>query len=170
MSTIAIECLDQTLTIVNAPLISSGDIETDKAQFTFCPMWNGFTKTAIFYRNEEESYAVTLVGNGVYEECTIPKEVLQSEGCFYFGVHGVKDNKVKTSQVMRYRVVKGAITETTTIPDPTPDIYTQILTAINEAGGVTVKESGFHYEMTDVGYNTGIMYQTTDVNYPYTGG
>lgn len=131
MSIINIRCIDQTLTITNAPLISSGDIQTDSIKFEFCPMWNDFKKTAIFYRNESEVYAVLLDKNS---EAIVPKEVLQNEGFFYFGVHGVSGDKVRTSQVLRYRVVKGAISEEVIIPDPTPDIYSQIMKMIEEAG------------------------------------
>ena len=131
MSIINIRCIDQTLTITNAPLISSGDIQTDSLKFDFCSMWDEFDKTAIFYRNESEVYAVPLDKNS---EAIVPKEVLQSEGFFYFGVHGVSGDKVRTSQVLRYRVVKGAISEEVKIPDPTPDIYSQIMKMIEEAG------------------------------------
>lgn len=131
MSIINIKCIDQSLTITNAPLISSGGIETDSLKLEFCPMWDGYVKTAIFYRDESEVYSVLVDENS---EAIIPKEVLQSEGCFYFGIHGVLDSKVRTSQVMRYRVVKGAISGETILPDPTPDIYSQIMTKIQEAG------------------------------------
>ena len=131
MSIINIKCIDQSLTITNAPLIASGDIQTDSVKFEFCPMWNDFKKTAIFYRDESKVYGVLLDENS---EAIIPKEILQTEGCFYFGVHGVLDSKVRTSQVMRYRVVKGAISEKVILPDPTPDIYSQIMTKIQEAG------------------------------------
>lgn len=131
MSIINIKCIDQTLTITNAPLIASGDIQTDSVKFEFCPLWDRYVKTAIFYRDESEVYGVLVDENS---EAIIPKEVLQSEGCFYFGVHGVLDSKVRTSQVMRYRVVKGAVTEDVMIPEPTPDIYSQIMKMIEEAG------------------------------------
>lgn len=131
MSIINIRCIDQTLTVTNAPLISSGNIQTDIVKFEFCPMWDEFKKTAIFYKDESEVYAVLVNQNN---EATVPKEVLQNEGLFYFGVHGVSGDKVKTSQVLRYRVVKGAISEDVMIPDPTPDIYSQIMKMIEEAG------------------------------------
>ena len=131
MSIINIRCIDQTLTVTNAPLISSGDIQTDSLKFEFCPMWNDFKKTAIFYRDESEVYAVLVNENS---EAIVPKEVLQNEGFFYFGVHGVSGDKVRTSQVLRYRVVKGAISEEVLIPEPTPDIYSQIMKMIEEAG------------------------------------
>lgn len=131
MSIINIRCIDQTLTVTNAPLISSGNIQTDSLKFEFCPMWDGYLKTAIFYRSESEVYAVLVDENS---EAIVPKEVLQNEGYFYFGVHGVSGDKVRTSQVLRYRVVKGAISEEVLIPDPTPDIYAQIMKMIEEAG------------------------------------
>ena len=131
MSIIRIKCIDQTLTITNAPLISSGDIQTDSLKFEFCPMWDEYKKTAIFCRDDSEVYAVLVDANN---EAIIPKEVLQSEGLFYFGVQGVLDGKVRTSQVMRYRVVRGAVSEDAKIPDPTPDIYSQIIAKIDEAG------------------------------------
>lgn len=131
MSIINIRCIDQTLTVTNAPLISSGNIQTDSLKFEFCPMWDGYLKTAIFYRSESEVYAVLVDENS---EAIVPKEVLQNEGYFYFGVHGVSGDKVKTSQVLRYRVVKGAISDEVLIPDPTPDIYAQIMKMIEDAG------------------------------------
>ena len=55
MSIIKIDCIDQTLNMVNAPLIASGDVETDIVKFEFCPLWNGFLKTAVFYRASQRS-------------------------------------------------------------------------------------------------------------------
>ena len=68
------------------------------------------------------------------DECTVSKEVLSEEGAFFFGVFGVKDNLVRTSEVIRYRVRKGALTEGNKVPDQTPDIYAQILSRIEELG------------------------------------
>ena len=81
MSIINIRCIDQALTVTNAPLISSGNIQTDSMKFEFCPMWDEFKKTAIFYKDESEVYAVLVNQNN---EAIVPKEVLQSEGFFYF--------------------------------------------------------------------------------------
>ena len=130
MTYIEVDCQDQDLTLVDAPLIASGDVLTDKVHFSFCPKWDGFAKTAVFYRDGVENLEVLIDEDN---ECIIPKEVLQSEGTFYFGVFGVKGNEVKTSEVMRYKVRLGAVSGTLA-PEPTPDIYTQLLTKIEEAG------------------------------------
>lgn len=131
MSVINVKCVDQTLTITNAPLISSGDVQTDTVKFDFCPLWSGLVKTAVFYRDEKDAYSVIV---NEKNECIIPKEVLVDEGSFFFGVFGVKDNTVKTSETVRYRVKKGALTEDTRVPDPTPDIYAQLLSEMNKLG------------------------------------
>lgn len=131
MSVINVKCVDQTLTITNAPLIASGDVQTDTVKFDFCPLWDGLVKTAVFYRNEKEAYSVVVDEKN---ECVIPQEVLIDEGCFFFGVFGVKNNTVKTSEVMRYRVKKGTLTEDTKVPDPTPDVYAQLLTEMDNLG------------------------------------
>ncbi len=67
--------------MVNASLIACGHVETAVVKFEFCPLWNGFLKTAVFYRSEAEVYSVLLNENS---EATIPKEVLQKEGLFYY--------------------------------------------------------------------------------------
>lgn len=128
---VSVRCVDQTMVVQDVPVISSGDVQTDKVKFEFCPKWDGMVKTAVFYRDGVEPINVLVDSDN---ECIIPKEVLKDEGTFLFGVMGVKDSKVKTSEVLKYKVEKGALTTGTAIPDPTPDIYTQILTAIDEAG------------------------------------
>lgn len=132
MSVINVRCVDQTLTITNAPLIASGDVQTDTVKFDFCPLWSGLVKTAVFYRDEKNAYSVVVDRNT--DECIIPKEVLVDEGRFFFGVFGVKDDTVKTSETVRYRVKKGTLTEDTKVPDPTPDIYAQLLSEMNKLG------------------------------------
>lgn len=126
MSTIIkVRCTDQVLTFENTPVIASGGLEEDFVSFAFCSKWDGLVKTAVFWRSEEEVYHVLL---DEVDSCPIPREVLAVEGVIYFGVFGVSEaGKQRTSEVLRYNIAKGAITEGTKPTDPTPDIYTQIL-------------------------------------------
>ena len=122
---IKLRCIDQVLTLEDTPLIASGGVQEDFISVEFCSKWAGLTKTAVFWRSEDEPYHVLLDKN---DTCVIPPEVLTEEGRFYFGLFGVSsDGKQRTSEVMRYTVSKGAITSGTKPSDPTPDIYTQIL-------------------------------------------
>ena len=129
---IDVSCTDQELVVTDAPpVIASGDVQTDKVRFEFCSKWDGMAKTAVFYRDGVSPINVLVDSNN---ECIIPQEVLKDEGTFWFGVMGVKDGKVKTSEVLKYKVKKGAVTTGTAVPDPTPDIYAQLITLIQEAG------------------------------------
>lgn len=120
---ISVECIDQSLNIKKKPLIASGGIECDTIEFTFCALWDGFSKVAVFYRNEREVYHVEICD----DKCTIPKEVLVNPGYLYFGVFGVKDGVTRTSSVISYKVEAGAITDGIKPPEPTPSIYEKIL-------------------------------------------
>lgn len=132
MSTIQVSCIDQVLTMTNTPVIASGGIKEDRVAFTFCPMWDGYYKTAVFWRTEDEVYNQVLDDTN---SCDIPPEVLGTEGVLYFGVFGVNDEEAqRTSEVLRYTIERGAITEGGKPSDPTPDIYTQLLAKIAAMG------------------------------------
>lgn len=126
MSTqIYVKCIDQTLTLVSTPLIASGGINEDVVNFAFCQKWDGFSKTAIFYRTPENVYYSLLDSDNV---CVIPQEVLKEDGYVFFGVFGSNANGVtRTSEVIKYKVEKGAITENIKPSDPTPSIYETLL-------------------------------------------
>ena len=130
MSTVInVQCVDQTLTVTNSPLIASGGINEDIMIFEFCSLWEGYAKTAVFYIDSQNVYHVVLNSDN---SVTIPSEVLEKEGKFYFGVFGVKDTVTRTSQIVSYTVHQGAITSGTAPSDPTPDIYAQLLASYNE--------------------------------------
>lgn len=125
MSTILVKCQDQVLAFENTPLIASGDVGVDFVQFDFCSLWDGYKRTAVFWRNEKDVYHVNLDDE---DRCEIPPEVLQDGGLIYFGAFGVNAaGQQRTSKVLTYRIEQGAITTDTKPSDPTPDIYTQIM-------------------------------------------
>ena len=126
---IRVTCIDQRLVISSGPVIASGGLNEDKIVFDFCPLWNDFVKTAIFYRDKGEVYHSVLVD----DTCLIPWEVTASEGEMYFGVFGVKGDATRTSEILRYKVVAGAITEGAEPSDPTPEIYAQLLDVAQRA-------------------------------------
>lgn len=126
---ISLTCNQQILKTKEAPKVASGGVNENKVVFTFCPAWDGFTKTAVFYRNEEEVFHVLLDD---LNSCVIPHEVTASPGTFYIGVFGVYENITKTSEVITYEVCKGAITTGTKPSEPTPDVYSQLLKRISE--------------------------------------
>lgn len=122
MSTIKTKLVDQNITVTNAPNIYSGDVNTDNVVFEFDASWEGFTKSAVFYRNPKERYLQLLKD----DQCVIPHEVMGDEGKVVIGVFGVNDDKVITSEVLYYDIGKGAVVSDE-MPEPTPDIWAQIL-------------------------------------------
>lgn len=128
-TTIKVKCTDQMLEFIESPIVASGGFNEDKVMFEFCPLWDGFTKTGVFYVNKGEYYESLLDEENT---CIIPHEVLQNPGKMFFGVFGVnKNNITRTSETVKYKIVQGAITEDAKPSDPTPDIYEQILAKLN---------------------------------------
>lgn len=122
---IKVNCVDQDLKVAEAPLIATGGLGETIVEFTFCELWNGYSKTAIFYRNKNNVYYALLNEDNT---CIIPQEVLLDDGVMYFGVFGDNAEGVtRTSKIIKYLVEKGAITSDLKPSEPTPSVYEQLL-------------------------------------------
>lgn len=136
---INVECMDQELVITNSPVIASGGVHENFIAFNFCSKWDGFGKTAVFYRNEKERFYSVL---GPDDVCEIPHEVTDYEGNMYFGVYGEAGEVTRTSKILKYKISKGAMT-TLLKPseEPTPDIYQQLLSAYGQTNEAIARET-----------------------------
>ena len=136
---INVECMDQELVITNSPVIASGGVHENFIAFNFCAKWDGFGKTAVFYRNEKERFYSVLGSDDV---CEIPHEVTDYEGTMYFGVYGEAGEVTRTSKILKYKITKGAMT-TLLKPseEPTPDIYQQLLSAYGQTNEALARET-----------------------------
>lgn len=139
--------VDQTLQLANLPLLASGSENVVQIKCDFCSRWDGYGKTGVFYKKEDEVLHILLVDDLV----TVPHEMLTEEGSFYFGVMGVAGN-IRTTEVLKLKVVQGAITVPTVDPkEVTPNIYQQImsrmdqLVAMRSTGGATKFDLGDEY-------------------------
>lgn len=127
MSVIKITVDEQNLHITDSPKIAAQGVNENQVEFTFSADWDGFGKTAIFYNelDPETVYTSLVDGNGL---ASIPHEITASEGRISLGLSGVKDNVVKTSEILTYKIVKGLyIAESA---EPSPGIYEQMLTMV----------------------------------------
>lgn len=124
MSVIKAKCTDQQLKLIEIPVIASGGVNEIRAEFEFCEKWDGFAKTAIFYKEETDIYYSLLDSN---DTCVVPWEVCYTDGAFKISVFGNKGDARRTSTTVRCKVRKGAMTDNTIPSNPTPDIYDQIL-------------------------------------------
>lgn len=124
------QVIDQTIQLTNTPKLASGNVDTVQIIFDFCPLWDGMTKTAVFYRTEAQVFHVLLEGNAA----TVPPEVMDEAGTFFFGVFGTgNDGQTRPTEALPLSVCQGALTTATAVPDPTPDIYTQIIQMVQNA-------------------------------------
>lgn len=168
---IKVACVDQRLVVVDSPLVASGGVNEDVIQFEFCPLWANCEKVAIFYRNKEEAYQVAITD----DQCMIPHEVLRDEGILYFGVIGIDGDVIRTSEVLKYTIAEGAVTDATTPADPTPDIYAQYIALyqtlerrvtnleINGGGGGEGGGSGFSPTIDVTEISGGHRLEITDI-------
>ena len=131
MSEIHASVNDQLLKLTVAPTLASGGVNEVKVIFTFTEQWEGFIKTALFYRDTETIYYAVLDNN---DTCVLPWEVYAEDGTFYMSLFGDKDGIRRTTTITRYKVGKGIVAEDMLPSDPTPDVYAQIMEMI-AAGG-----------------------------------
>ena len=126
---IEVSCTDQDMEVTKQPVIASGGFHEDFVRFTFCPLWDGCEKTAVFYREKKNPYYSMIDEMGM---CEKPHEVLSSSGFFHFGVMGVQGNSIRTSEILKYQVKSGAVTVGLVPSEPTPEIWQQLLMAYDE--------------------------------------
>lgn len=125
---IRINCKDQTLKVIDAPVVSSGGIGEDKVIFDFCPLWDGFTKTAVFSLNDGEPYQAIIDADN---SCVIPAEALVDPGTLHIGVYGLNADGVKrTTAILDYKIDVGAV-EGVLPAEPSPGVYDQLLKEIS---------------------------------------
>ena len=127
MSVIKLSCVDQVLTFTNTPVIASGGVGEDFVEITFCSLWNGYEKTAIFFK--EDTVYVKLI-DGASGRCAIPYDVLAEPGKFRIGVFGVNAEEVRRSSIYaEYTVLEGAV-HAVEDPEESSNIYEQVLAAM----------------------------------------
>lgn len=130
MTIIRISALDQELTVTQEPTLASGNVESVRIEATVSDHWGGYTLTAVFFTDKNETvYRKPLAANA----CTIPHEVLIDSGTLYIGLRGVKGGgQVKTSDLIKYKIVDGAPSGTGETIPPESSIYEQLLAAYAE--------------------------------------
>lgn len=98
-------------------------------QFSFSDEWDGYTKTAIFFKDMSKVYQQLIADDN---SVSIPREAILDNGIIYIGVFGVLGDAVITSEVVGYNFRLGAITNDLITPAPTPNIYEQLLDEYNK--------------------------------------
>ena len=125
---VLLDCVDQKLIVTEVPVIASGGINDNVVVITFTAEWNGLAKSAIFFTSNYKTIYEVVLTNG---EATIPAEVLNEPGELFIGVRGVNSGGVivKTSSLVKFKIVPGAPPADGTCVEPTANVYQQLLTA-----------------------------------------
>lgn len=126
---ITAEVRERELRLTSIPMMPSGSRNHLRIRITFDAEWEGTTKTLVAYRDLARPYHVPLGLDGM---ALIPHEVLAEQGVVYLGVFGVAGDQRITSTIVRYGVNEGAITEGLQPSDPTPEMWDQLISAVNE--------------------------------------
>lgn len=121
MTTIELFAKNEVLELVKSPTVSSGDVNEVELYVEFSEEWLGFAKVAVFFNDELQEPFEQLLENG---RCKVPSEVIKNHVPFYVGIRGAKDNSLKTTDIVKYTVIKGV---PAIIKQPNVDIYQQIL-------------------------------------------
>ena len=131
MSTIKVLVNEQSLRVINGPKIASRGVNENVVEFTFDESWDGFGKTAIFYKefHEENVYQSIIDSDGI---ASVPHEATDTECKMCFGVVGIKGNVIYTTEVIKYNIVKGVPISGSESEPPSPTIYQQMLSLVGQ--------------------------------------
>ena len=126
---IGAEVRERELRLTSIPMMPSGSRNHLQIRVAFDAEWDGTTKTLVAYRDLSHPYHAPL---GLDGTALIPREVLAEQGVAYLGVFGVAGDQRITSTIVRYGVNEGALTEGLQPSDPTPEMWDQLISAVNE--------------------------------------
>ena len=126
MSIIKVTVDDQALYVTESPVVAAQGVNENYFQFTLSSDWSGFGVVALFWKEgaEDTVYESVVDGTG---KALVPHEVTDLQGRFCVGLAGTKGNIIHTSEVLKYKVVKGRYTAGQGSEPPTPGIYEQML-------------------------------------------
>lgn len=146
MSIIKFATEDQLLILVQSmPVITAGNRNYDKIQVNFDNSWNckeGTLYAAFYIDDSENAIDVQLkqVKDSWYS-CTVPDEMVATEGGFYVGVWQKTESRTKTSSVKFVPVLKGLNTDCDEVEEETkPD-------GVNTSVYLTEAATGTRYEL-----------------------
>ena len=129
MTTIGLVANDQSLTVELNPSVASGGCNTVEVHVDFSDDWDEFSKSAVFFTslNKNAIYEIVMTDG----KCIVPSEVMEKECMLFIGVRGVNsnNNEVKTTSLVKYKILEGTPSGTGIPVEPTPDVYQQLLTA-----------------------------------------
>ena len=126
-------------------LIVADSVKYLTVRFDFSDDWLNLTKTVIFYCNNcfNEKYALLLNDDNTV---TVPHEVIRSPS-FCMSIYGTNNGVRITTNTCKVSVIKSGYCEGETPPEPTQNVYEQILDRLDNSSGGTGKNGKSAYEI-----------------------
>ena len=125
---------DNKLIKVRDTLMIEDTINGIKCTFEFRSDWSNFRKTIVFARghiypaiSNPQTISILLDDNN---ECVVPPEILSESGEFSIGLIGEDDNSRIVTNWLYYKTKWGCYDTGIAPNPPTPTVYEEILTAI----------------------------------------
>ena len=147
MAVLEVQCNNQSLEWVKDPAeMCAGNIKIDSIAFNFCELWDGFEKTAVFYRDKNKAINVLLDDTNA---CDIPPEMTEDKGLVYIGVFGIKGGCRRATAPKSFYLKEGILTNGKP-SEPTPDIYQQIISLYAEAKETAARAEETAKEAVDI--------------------
>ena len=131
---------DQHLAVRKMPVIASGGCEEVELLFSFSEDWNGYTRAAVFMREDNKENNPPIKVLLPEDRCVLPHEIYRFDGSVLVGVFGLLGDTVKTSTCACLDIARGSPTEGSDPSEVTPDLFAQYLERIATDNKQTLAE------------------------------
>ena len=126
----------QRIELTDAAMLVAGTVNEYTARFTFDESWDGYQRTAVFYCNTVEREQLLTD-----DACTVPWEVLVSNGYLRVGVYGTKDgSRLPTIWTERRLYINPGAGPTQEAADPSPTLVEQLLGRIGDPANLKTED------------------------------
>ena len=104
MNDITLKATENRLEILKDTYTTGGSVNYDTCTFSFDSTWDSFEKTAVFMRENSDTYRTGLMD----DSCKIPADCIKQEGILKIGLYGINsDGVVITTNYVAHRVNEG---------------------------------------------------------------
>lgn len=157
METIKLKVSNQCI-VADRKYLVSDTKEVYQCEFEFDDEWASYGKTATFRQNDSITEMV-LVNNA----CVLPYEAITQKGYMQIGVYGDNSTKHYPTIWCEPIFVYEGVTEGEEHEDPTPDVYQQIISALNQKEDKSNKVTSLSSSSTDTQYPSAkVVYDELD--------
>lgn len=126
----------QRIELTDAAMLVAGTVNEYTARFTFDAAWDGYQRTAVFSCGDISREQLLT-----YDACTVPWEVLISNGYLRVGVYGTKDGShLPTIWTERRLYINPGAGPTQESEDPSPTLVEQLLGRMGDLAALKTED------------------------------